>query len=288
MLAIEHDDARSYGRLVRDADGTLARIVEAARRDAATSSRSREVELRIYVFRAEKLWPALDRLEPHNAQGELYLTDTIGLLVADGEPVAVHVAPEPFEVEASTPAPSSPTPRPVLRDRINRGHMLAGVTIVDPATTWIEPDVEIEPDVDDPPVRRPPRPHAGRDAAPRSTPTRVAVDAEIGTGAIGRPILLPSPRNGPRGGFEGGNLRGDQELTHRAADEGAAPVVHRRRRHRRGHEHRRRRDHRELRRTSPASRRAGRGSARTSGPASTMASSPPSRWETEHGQPPDR
>ena len=59
----------------------------------------REVNSGIYVFRAERLWPVLERLEPQNAQGELYVTDTLGLLVGDGEPVAVHTAPVPFEVE---------------------------------------------------------------------------------------------------------------------------------------------------------------------------------------------
>ena len=71
--------------------------------------------------------------------------------------------------------------------------MLAGVTIVDPASAWIEPDVEIEPDVDDPPVRRPPRPHARRHAAPRSTPTRSPSTPQIGTGAIVGPFCYLRP-----------------------------------------------------------------------------------------------
>ena len=83
---------------MRDADGRLARIVEAA--DASPEELALgEVNSGIYVFRADKLWPVLDRLEPHNAQGELYVTDTLGLLVADGETVAVHTAPVAWEVE---------------------------------------------------------------------------------------------------------------------------------------------------------------------------------------------
>src|SRR5215218_9197360 len=80
VLSFEPDDARAYGRIVRNGDGRLARIVEAT--DAAPDELAlREVNSSIYVFRGDKLWPVLERLEPHNAQGELYLTDTVGLLV---------------------------------------------------------------------------------------------------------------------------------------------------------------------------------------------------------------
>ena len=146
MLAFEPDDLRSYGRIVRDANGRLARIVEAA--DASPDELAlREVNSGIYVFRAEKLWPVLDRLEPHNAQGELYVTDTLGLLVADGETVAVHTAPTAWEVEGINTRVELAFVAGKLRDRINEAHMLAGVTIVDPGSTWIEVGVEIEPDV---------------------------------------------------------------------------------------------------------------------------------------------
>jgi bifunctional UDP-N-acetylglucosamine pyrophosphorylase/glucosamine-1-phosphate N-acetyltransferase len=101
----------------------------------------------IYVFRAEKLWPVLDRLEAHNAQGELYVTDTLGLLVEDGDRVAVHRAETAWEVEGINTRAELAFVAAKLRDRINETHMLAGVTIVDPATTWIEAGVEIEPDV---------------------------------------------------------------------------------------------------------------------------------------------
>jgi bifunctional UDP-N-acetylglucosamine pyrophosphorylase / glucosamine-1-phosphate N-acetyltransferase len=146
VLAFEPDDVRAYGRVVRAADGRLARIVEAADANADELA-LREVNSGIYVFRAEKLWPALDRLEPHNAQGELYVTDTVGLLVADGDAVAVHSAPVAWEVEGINTRAELAFVAGKLRDRINEAHMLAGVTIVDPASTWIEADVEIEPDV---------------------------------------------------------------------------------------------------------------------------------------------
>ncbi|HEY5058833.1 MAG TPA: NTP transferase domain-containing protein [Gaiellaceae bacterium] len=146
VLSFEPADTLRYGRIVRDGGGGLARIVEAG--DASPEELALgEVNSGIYVFRAGKLWPALERLEPHNAQGELYVTDTIGLLVGDGDPVAVHVAPDPFEVEGINTRAELAAVTAVLRDRVNEAHMLAGVTIVDPATTWVDVDVELEPDV---------------------------------------------------------------------------------------------------------------------------------------------
>jgi bifunctional UDP-N-acetylglucosamine pyrophosphorylase / glucosamine-1-phosphate N-acetyltransferase len=146
VLSFEPADTRRYGRVVRDDGGRLARIVEAG--DASPEEFAlREVNSGIYVFRAEKLWPVLERLEAHNAQGELYVTDTLGLLVGDGEPCAVHVAADPFEVEGINTRAELAAAAAALRDRINEAHMLAGVTIVDPASTWIDAGVELEPDV---------------------------------------------------------------------------------------------------------------------------------------------
>jgi bifunctional UDP-N-acetylglucosamine pyrophosphorylase/glucosamine-1-phosphate N-acetyltransferase len=146
VLSFEPDDARAYGRIVRDGAGRLARIVEAA--DASPDELALgEANSGIYVFRAAKLWPVLDRLEPHNAQGELYVTDTLGLLVGGGDAVAVHTAPVAWEVEGINTRAELAFVAARLRDRINEAHMLAGVTIVDPATTWIDADVQIEADV---------------------------------------------------------------------------------------------------------------------------------------------
>src|ERR1041385_3647441 len=146
VLSFEPADAGAYGRIVRDGYGRLARIVEAG--DASPEELAvREVNSGIYVFQAEKLWPALERLDAHNAQGELYVTDTLGLLVADGEQCAVQLASDPLEAEGVNTRAELALAAASLRDRINETHMLAGVTIVDPHTTWIEAGVEIEPDV---------------------------------------------------------------------------------------------------------------------------------------------
>jgi bifunctional UDP-N-acetylglucosamine pyrophosphorylase / glucosamine-1-phosphate N-acetyltransferase len=174
VLAFEPEDRRSYGRIVRGADGRLARIVEAA--DASADELALgEVNSGIYVFQADKLWSLLDRLEPHNAQGELYVTDTLGLLVDDGETVAVHTAETAWEVEGINTRVELAFVAGKLRDRINEAHMLAGVTIVDPGSTWIEVGVEIEPDVT---------------IHPQSVlraPARIASGVEIGPFAYVRP-----------------------------------------------------------------------------------------------------
>src|SRR5207245_5266651 len=98
VLSFEPADAGAYGRIVRDGDGRLARIVEAG--DASPEELAlSEVNSGIYVFKAQQLWPALERLDAHNAQGELYVTDTLGLLVSGGEPCAVQFADDPLEAE---------------------------------------------------------------------------------------------------------------------------------------------------------------------------------------------
>jgi bifunctional UDP-N-acetylglucosamine pyrophosphorylase / glucosamine-1-phosphate N-acetyltransferase len=146
VLSFEPAEAGAYGRIVRDGDGHLAKIVEAA--DASSEELALgEVNSGIYAFRADKLWPALERLDAHNAQGELYVTDTLELLVADGDPCAVELAADPLEAEGVNTRAELALAAASLRARINDAHMLAGVTIVDPSSTWIEAGVEIEPDV---------------------------------------------------------------------------------------------------------------------------------------------
>jgi bifunctional UDP-N-acetylglucosamine pyrophosphorylase/glucosamine-1-phosphate N-acetyltransferase len=147
VLSFRTDEPGAYGRIVRDESGKLEAIVEAA--DATPEQlATTEVNSSMYVFATEKLWPALGQIEPENAQGELYLTDAVRILVDAGETVAVHEAQDRSLVEpgvntrAELAAAAS-----ILRDRINTEHMLAGVTIVDPSSTWIEHGVELQNDV---------------------------------------------------------------------------------------------------------------------------------------------
>jgi bifunctional N-acetylglucosamine-1-phosphate-uridyltransferase/glucosamine-1-phosphate-acetyltransferase GlmU-like protein len=92
VLSIEPDEPLPYGRIIRDGEGALYAIVE--EKDASPEERSiRELNTSIYVFRAADLWPALEGLEPANAQGELYLTDAVLSLVEAGRSAAVYCAP---------------------------------------------------------------------------------------------------------------------------------------------------------------------------------------------------
>jgi bifunctional UDP-N-acetylglucosamine pyrophosphorylase/glucosamine-1-phosphate N-acetyltransferase len=191
VLSFKLEEPGAYGRIVRNADGALAAIVEAG--DAGEDDLAlSEVNSSIYAFSADKLWPALDRLRPENAQGELYLTDTIRDLVGSGERVAVHTAEDPTEVEGVNTRAELAATAAVLRDRINLAHMLAGATIVDPASTWIDPSVELEPDSTIHPftVLR------GQTRVARAAevgPHVVAVDAEIGPGALVGPFCYLRP-----------------------------------------------------------------------------------------------
>jgi bifunctional UDP-N-acetylglucosamine pyrophosphorylase / glucosamine-1-phosphate N-acetyltransferase len=191
VLSFVPDDIRTYGRVLRDADGDLQAIVEAA--DASAEELAvGEANSSIYVFEADLLWPAIDRLQPANAQGELYLTDAVRDLVDNGHRVAVHVAPDPGETEGVNTRVELAQAAAILRDRVNRGHMLAGVTIVDPATTWIEPTVEIEPDVVIHPcthLRGSTRIATGVEVHPNS----VAIDAVIGPGSSVGPFCYLRP-----------------------------------------------------------------------------------------------
>jgi len=191
VLSFEPDEPGAYGRIVRNGDGALEAIVEA--RDASEAELAlHEVNSSIYVFAAEKLWPALERLRPDNDQGELYLTDTVRDLVREGERVAVHMAPDPREVEGVNTRVELAAAAAVLRERINTEHMLAGATIVDPASTWIEPDVELEPDC----TIQPFTVLGGATKVERGAhvgPHAVAVDAVIGPGALVGPFCYLRP-----------------------------------------------------------------------------------------------
>jgi bifunctional UDP-N-acetylglucosamine pyrophosphorylase/glucosamine-1-phosphate N-acetyltransferase len=191
VLSFIPDDPRSYGRVVRDGDGNLARIVEAA--DAVPEELAiDEVNSSIYCFRSRQLWPVLARLEPHNAQGELYLTDAVGLLAASGERVAIHLADDPRQLDGVNSRADLASAGAVLRDRINDRHMLAGVTIVDPATTWIEVGVDLEQDA----VVHPFTVLRGRtriEAGAQVGPHVVLVDTRVGPDAVVGPFCYLRP-----------------------------------------------------------------------------------------------
>ena len=191
VLTFEPDDLGAYGRIVRGADGGVTEIVEAA--DASEEQlKIGEANSSIYVFAADRVWPAVDKLEAANAQGELYLTDAVRHLVAGGERVAAHVANPALDAEGVNTRVELAAAAAALRDRVNEQHMLAGVTIVDPATTWIDADVELEADAVIHPftvLRGKSRVAAGAEVGPHV----VAIDAEIGPGATVGPFCYLRP-----------------------------------------------------------------------------------------------
>jgi bifunctional UDP-N-acetylglucosamine pyrophosphorylase / glucosamine-1-phosphate N-acetyltransferase len=148
MLTIELDDPGSYGRVVRDGAGTVERIVEAkAAGDADPAELAiREINAGTYAFQAGPLATALRGLSNDNAQGEYYLTDVFSLMRESGHSVAGH----PTEDFAVTMGVNNRVELAAAeaegRRRILERHMLAGVTVVDPGTTWVDAGVEIAAD----------------------------------------------------------------------------------------------------------------------------------------------
>ncbi|GGQ41507.1 bifunctional protein GlmU [Couchioplanes caeruleus subsp. azureus] len=145
VLAAEVADPTGLGRIVRGADGNLERIVE--ERDASAEVRAiREINAGIYAFDATLLREALGKLSTDNDQGEEYLTDVFGILAAVGHPVGVYVAADSRETLGCNDRAELARLRSLLRDRINTAWMRSGVSIMDPATTWIDVTVTLEPD----------------------------------------------------------------------------------------------------------------------------------------------
>ena len=134
------------GRVVRDSEGRVARVVEHS--DASSDERDiAEINTSIYCFRRGLLAPTLRRLSPENAQGEYYLTDAIGVLRDAGHKVIALEMEDAAEAIMVNDRVQLAAAEMELRDRINRIWMLGGVTMVDPATTYIVATVELETDV---------------------------------------------------------------------------------------------------------------------------------------------
>jgi len=191
ILTIEPDRPLPYGRIIRREDGGVEAIVED--RDASEAQRAiRELNSSIYVFETEPLWEALAKLDARNAQGELYLTDTIAHIVAAGGRAAAWRCPDPLAALGINTRAELATAAAVLRDRINEAHMLAGVTIVDPACTWIDVGVKLEADA----IVHPFTVLRGETVVAERAevgPHAVAVDSTIGAGALVGPFCYLRP-----------------------------------------------------------------------------------------------
>ena len=135
-------DPTGLGRIVRDSAGHVQRIVE--QRDAsATEAAIDEVNTGLYAFQADALRDALGKISSDNAQGEEYLTDVIGLLIAAGHGVEAVIATDANETFGCNDRQQLADLRNLLRDRVNGEIMRSGVTLMDPATTWIDVTVTV-------------------------------------------------------------------------------------------------------------------------------------------------
>lgn len=145
VLSAVIDDATGYGRIVRDGKGSFTRIVE--HKDATDNELEIiEVNSGTYVFNAPLVREALTKVTTANTQGEKYLTDVIELLVGESHGVGAHVVADSWLVAGINDRAQLSAVGARLNAMIVRGHQLNGVTIDDPATTWIDRAVSIDAD----------------------------------------------------------------------------------------------------------------------------------------------
>lgn len=142
LLTVIADAPRGFGRIVRSANGTVEAIVEEY---VATPAQREIKELNVgaYCFRADWLWEALHRIEKNPQKGEYYLTDVVAIAVKDNLPVQAVVHDDFIETIGINSRVHLSEAEAALRMRINRAHMLNGVSLMDPATTYIDVAVKI-------------------------------------------------------------------------------------------------------------------------------------------------
>jgi bifunctional UDP-N-acetylglucosamine pyrophosphorylase / glucosamine-1-phosphate N-acetyltransferase len=142
LLTVTADDPRGFGRIVRKADGTVAAIVEEY---VATPEQQKIKELNVgaYCFKAVWLWGALQRIEKNPKKGEYYLTDIVEIAVQDNLPVQAVLHDDFTETIGINTRVHLSEAEAAMRRRINAEHMLNGVSMTDPASTYIEAGVQI-------------------------------------------------------------------------------------------------------------------------------------------------
>ena len=146
-LTAQLADPGGYGRILRDDRGAFLQIVEEA--DATPAQRAiTEINSGVYAFEAALLSEAVRRLPVNNAKGEEYLTDVVAILRAEGRRVATVTLPDGDEIRGVNDRVQLAQARRLLNSRILDGWMRAGVTVVDPLTTFIDTGVILEPDVE--------------------------------------------------------------------------------------------------------------------------------------------
>jgi len=146
VLTADVGDPTGYGRIVRDADGTVAAIVE--QKDATPAQAAiTEINSGVYAFDAAVLADALSRLSTDNAQGEQYLTDVLGIARGDGHRCGSWSCADPWLVEGVNDRVQLAVLGTVMNRRLTEHWMRAGVTMVDPSTVWLDAGVELARDV---------------------------------------------------------------------------------------------------------------------------------------------
>lgn len=147
VLTMTVDDPTGYGRIVRDDAGDVSAIVE--QKDCTPEQAAlTECNSGFYCFDSQVLFEALEQVSTDNAQGEYYLTDVIKIARQQGQRVIGVQAADPNECLGVNSRRQLAQATKELQRRINNRHMDAGVTLMDPSTTWIGPDVTIESDVE--------------------------------------------------------------------------------------------------------------------------------------------
>ncbi len=181
VLTARLSDPTGYGRVVREAGGSVAAIVED--KDASDDQRRiDEINSGMYAFDADRLVACLGRVTTDNAQGEEYLTDVIGLMRADGDVVSASLCADSDEVLGVNDRVQLAHAAALMRDRINESWMRQGVSMLDPASTWLDVDVDLQTDVVIRPqvtMRGPTSVASGAVVGPGTT----LVSCEVGSGA---------------------------------------------------------------------------------------------------------
>ena len=146
VLTAQVPDPSGYGRILRDADDLVEAIVE--HRDADDDQRMiTEINSGIYVFEAQTLREGLSELSPANDQDELYLTDVLGFARRSGRPVSAMITGDLWQTEGVNDRLQLSRMNAEMNRRILLNWMQRGVTVVDPATTWVHASVDLAPDV---------------------------------------------------------------------------------------------------------------------------------------------
>ncbi len=142
VLTAVVDNADGYGRIIRDSDGSVKGIVE--HRDATDEQKKIcEINTSIYCFKIADLLDSLTKVDSNNAQGELYLTDTLGILRSQGKKVGACIADDVTEAMGINDRVQLSEAEKMMRKRINERVMREGVTLIDPESTYIEAGVVI-------------------------------------------------------------------------------------------------------------------------------------------------